>query len=291
MLISIVLGGFTFYLLLSLFFTYLVHRMPRRPVQDTPDWGKVLDTSIPACDGGSLEVWRIEPDSPSRGVVVLVHGWSRNRDRMVGRARVFAQLGFTAVIHSARDHGNSSPRRFMNAPRFAEDIEAVLNWVNEPVLLYGHSIGAVASIMAAGRNPDRIRLLFLEACYAETKEALRSLYRSYNWFFGVFFGPAVVFLMDIFYRWRLDSASPVRIAPRIDMPVLLIHGEKDQSFPLHHALRLKDSLPSGKAELFVAHGADHSGSSLDPGYAPAIRAFLERHLQDGLPASSELPLP
>ncbi len=58
---------------------------------------------------------------------------------MVPRARMFARLGFTTVIHSARDHGNSSPKKFMNAVKFAEDIEAVIKWVGEPVRLYGHS--------------------------------------------------------------------------------------------------------------------------------------------------------
>jgi hypothetical protein len=154
-LIYIVIGGCIIYLLLTLYFTYLVHQLPRKPVRDIPDWGKLIDTRIPAIDGGSLELWRVEAEGRSRGIVVLAHGWSRNRDRMVSRARIFGKMGFTTVMHSARDHGNSSPYRFMNAPRFAEDIEAVLNWVNEPVLLYGHSAGAAAAVIVANRNENQ----------------------------------------------------------------------------------------------------------------------------------------
>ncbi len=273
-----IFGAGIIYLLLTLFITYLVHQLPRRPVQDAPDWGKVVDTRIPAREGGSLEVWRVEPEGRSRGVVVLAHGWSRNRDRMVGRARVFGRLGFTTVMHSARDHGGSSPRRFMNAPRFAEDIEAVLSWVNEPVLLYGHSAGAAAATIAASRNPERIKLLFLEGCYARTREALLSLYRNYNLFFGLIFAPMVVLWMDLFYKNGLDSVSPARLAPDIDLPVLLIHGSEDQNFPLHHVWKLMDSFPAGRAELFVANEADHSSSSLTPDYPRAIQAFVGRHL-------------
>jgi len=231
-LLYLILGGIAAYLLLSLYLTYLVHQIPRDPVKEPPDWGQVTDTRITTADGGSLEVWRVEPESPSRGIVLLAHGWSRNRDRMTGRARIFGELGFTTVMHSARDHGKSSPHRFMNAFRFAEDIEAILNWINEPVLLYGHSAGAAAALIAANQNPDRIKLLFLEGCYARTKEALRSLYRSHNLFFGLFFGPMVVLWMDIFYRFRMDRVSPVRLASGLDIPVLIIHGEKDRSFPL-----------------------------------------------------------
>jgi pimeloyl-ACP methyl ester carboxylesterase len=268
------------YLLLTLFLTYLVHQHPRQPVRNAPDWGQVIDTRIPTADGGSLEVWRVDPDGHSRGVVVLAHGWSRNRDRMVDRAKVFGKLGFTTVMHSARDHGGSSPKRFMNALRFAEDIEAVLSWVNEPVLLYGHSAGAAAATIAASRNVERIKLLFLEGCYARTKEALLNLYRNYNTFFGAFFAPMVVLWMDIFYKMGLDSVSPVNLAPGIDVPVLLIHGSRDQNFPLHHVWRLMDGFPAGRAELFVATDSDHSSSSLTPEYPVAVKSFADRHLPE-----------
>jgi pimeloyl-ACP methyl ester carboxylesterase len=278
MLIYTIIGVFVVYLLLSLYFTYLVHEIPRRPVKEAPDWGRVIDTRIPTADGGTIEVWRVEPEGPSRGIVVFVHGWSRNRDRMVPRARLFGEMGFTTVMHSARDHGGSTRHRFMNAFRFAEDLEAVIKWVNEPVLLYGHSAGAAAAVISASRSPNLIRILFLEACYAKTKEALQSLYRNYNRYFGLIFAPMVILLMDIFYRFKLDNVSPVRLAPKIDIPVLIVHGEKDQNFPLHHAWRVRDSFPAARAELFVAMGSDHSSSSLTPQYPIAIRAFLDRHL-------------
>jgi len=266
------------YLLLSLVFTYLVQEYPRKPFRDPPDWGRVTDTSIAAAEDGRLEVWRVEPEGPSRGIVVLAHGWGRNRDRMVQRARHFGRWGFTCVIHSARDHGGSSPRRFMNAARMAEDIEAVLNWVGEPVLLYGHSAGAGAAILAAHRHPERVRLLFLEACYADTHEALLSLYRWFNRFFGMAFGPLILFWMNLFYRNRLKDVSPARLAPSLRMPVMIIHGADDRRFPLAFACKLKACLPSGQVEMFVAAGARHSESSFDPAYPAAVRNFIARYL-------------
>jgi pimeloyl-ACP methyl ester carboxylesterase len=270
-------GAVLLYLLFTLFLTYLVQQIPRHPVRDTPDWGRTLDTKIPSIDGGFLEVWRIEPDQPSRGTIIFVHGWGRNRDRMVARARIFGQWGFTAIIHSARDHGHSSPRRFMNAARFAEDIEAVLNWVNEPVGVYGHSAGAGGAIMAAARNQDNIKLLFLEACYAHTQEGLLSLYKWVNPVFGMLCGPMIILWLNLFYGNKLETVSPARLAPALTMPVLLVHGEKDRRFPLAFALTLRDSFSPGQADLYVAEGAGHSESSRTPGYADAVRSFLERH--------------
>jgi pimeloyl-ACP methyl ester carboxylesterase len=273
----ILVGLLVLFILLSLFLTYLVQQIPRNPVKDPPDWGQVTDRRIPSSDGGFLEVWRIEPEMPSRGTIVFAHGWGRNRDRMVSRARIFSQWGFTAVIHSARDHGHSTPRRFMNAARFAEDIENVLDWVDEPVALYGHSAGAGGAIIAAFRNPDKIKILFLEACYARTEEALLSLYRWFNPMFGIIFGPMIIFWMNLFYRYQLDVYSPARLAPAVKMPVLLIHGENDRRFPLPFARTLRDSFAPGQADLYVAEGVGHSDSSNTPGYQEAVRLFLERN--------------
>jgi len=256
---------------------YVVHQFPRNPVSDRPDWGRVRDKIIPAQNGGFLEVWRIEPEDKSKGIILFAHGWGRNRGRMVDRARIFGKWGFTTVIHSARDHGGSSRCKFMNAVKFAEDIESVMDWIGEPVLLYGHSAGSAGAIIAASRNHGRVKLLFLEASYAYTKEALRSLYRWFNAFFGIFFAPAILFLMDILYKNNIDSVSPARLAPGIKIPVMLIHGEKDARFPLKFAEKLKNSFMPGRAELFVAKGADHSDSSRTPGYREAVRNFLDRY--------------
>lgn len=279
-ILYIFLGLVLFYLLFTLFLTYLVQQIPRNPVQDPPDWGTVVDTTIAALDGRSLEVWRIEPEVESRGIVVFAHGWGRNRDRMVGRARIFARWGFTAVIHSARDHGNSSPKRFMNAARFAEDIEAVLKWVAEPVILYGHSAGSAGAIATAGRNASMIRLLFLEASYAETREALLSLYCWVNPIFGRLFGPMVLFWMDLFYKGALAEYNPARLAKFINMPVMIIHGEKDRRFPLAFARKLKHSFTHDRVAFYVAPGVGHSESSNTPGYGDAVISFIDQYLSE-----------
>jgi pimeloyl-ACP methyl ester carboxylesterase len=62
------------------------------------------------------------------------------------------------------------------------------------------------------------------------------------------------------------------------MPVMLIHGEKDQRFPLAFALKLKRGFAPGQAELYVGEGAGHSDSSQTSEYAGAMKSFLDRCL-------------
>ena len=276
--ICILSGIIGLYLLGTLLLSFLVQRFPRNPVHEKPDWGRLTDTTIPASDGGHLEVWRVEPDGRPRGTVVLAHGWGRNRDRMVPRARIFAQLGFTTVMHSARDHGGSSRSRLVNAVMFAQDMATVIDWIGEPVLLYGHSAGAAGAIIAAHENPDKVRLLFLEACYADTKTGLLSLYKWANRMFGTFVAPMIIFWWDVFYRGAMDRYSPINLAPDLRMPVMIIHGEKDRRFPVSFAHTLKRCFAPDQADMYIAPGAGHSDSSLTPGYAAAITAFIDRFL-------------
>ena len=96
--------------------------------------------------------------------------------------------------------------------------------------------------------------------------------------FGVLFGPMILFWLDLFYRGTLDQYSPARLAREIHVPVMIIHGEEDQRFPVSFALRLKQSFPHDRVSLFVAKGAGHSESSTKPGYTEAVEAFLDRYL-------------
>jgi pimeloyl-ACP methyl ester carboxylesterase len=264
------------YLAATLLVTYLIHQIPRKPVVDKPDWGKVTDFRIPVCNGKSLEVWKIEPDGKSRGIVLLIHGWSRNRDRMTHRGRFFGKWGYTVIIPSVRDHGNSSPQIGMNALRFSEDIQSIMDWIGEPVILYGHSAGSGGAAIAAWKQPEMVKLLFLEGSYPYTDEMLLSLFRYHGRWFYFFFGKAVLFWMNLFYRGKLDRLSPAVLAPDLKMPVMVIHGEKDQRFPVSFAFAIKDKLKKDLSEIYIAPGARHSEASHTPGYAGAVKAFLDR---------------
>jgi pimeloyl-ACP methyl ester carboxylesterase len=272
--VAVLAGG---YLAATLVLTYLVHRLPRRPVVDPPDWGETLDTWVPTRGGGRLELWRIVPDGPVRGTVVMIHGWSRNRDRMVARARHFARQGMITVLFSARDHGRSSRFRLMNAAEFAEDALAVMDWLGHPVILYGHSAGAGGAIIAASRRPGEVALLFLEGCYADSREGLLSLYRWFNPVFGRVFGPMILNWMNLLYRFRMKAVSPERLAPHLPMATLVIHGAEDRRFPAAFARRLHRAFPENRARLLVVPGAGHSESSAHPLYPEAVAGFLAAH--------------
>ncbi|MBW1988275.1 MAG: alpha/beta fold hydrolase [Deltaproteobacteria bacterium] len=260
------------YVLLSLAGAVALHRLPREPVRDAPGWGCVQDLVIPAAGKGYLELWRVIPEKPLPLTAVFVHGLTRNRDMMTPRARVFGALGATTVMASARDHGGSSPHALMDVNRLAEDVDTVVSWVGEPVILYGHSAGAGAAMLFASRRPDMVRALVLESAYPYPWRAFVRFMASTNPVAGRVFGPGVVAWMEILHQGSLARSSPLRLAGELSMPVLLIHGDEDEKFPLSWARRLKRAFP--RACLFVARGAGHADCPRAPGYEAAVRSFL-----------------
>jgi dipeptidyl aminopeptidase/acylaminoacyl peptidase len=75
-------------------------------------------------------------------------------------------------------------------------------------------------------------------------------------------------------KFPVAEASPRKAAPRIRVPVLLIHGAEDDETPPDHSRRIHDAL-GGPKELLLVEGAGH-GDALRPQAWQRIEAFLER---------------
>jgi pimeloyl-ACP methyl ester carboxylesterase len=75
-------------------------------------------------------------------------------------------------------------------------------------------------------------------------------------------------------RHPFDSA---RLAPAIASPALFLAGEADDIIPKHHSDRLAERW-GGPVERRSFHGFGHNDLDLNPRYAEAIHAFLDRCL-------------
>ena len=85
-------------------------------------------------------------------VVYLVHGWGGQAGQLAPLVRPLVAAGFTVVAHDAPSHGASDPGR--RGPRsgdiieFAQSVDAVAALHGPAYAVVGHSMGALASVMA-----------------------------------------------------------------------------------------------------------------------------------------------
>ncbi len=119
-------------------------------------------TQVTTSDGIRLNVETHGPPDPARPAVVLVHGWTCS---VPFWAPVIRELDgeFRVVAYDLRGHGASEhpPAGGCSVEALAGDLEAVLEHAVPPgqsAVLAGHSMGGMAIMAAARREPVRSRV-------------------------------------------------------------------------------------------------------------------------------------
>lgn len=267
-----------FYLMVCLTIILILANFPRDKVDEIPDWGIVKDERIPIINGKFLECWVVNPEEKieDHPAVILLHGWGRNRGRMVSRARLYADRGFTTILFSARDHGESSKERFgMSIVKFSEDLDACINWFGEPVIISGHSIGGGATLLVGSRN-SLVKAVIAEATPTSFPHDLKHVYRpALRGLTGFFIPGITLIVLGVFRRSHNNDYSPIEVANRITVPTLLIIGKKDDIFPYKSAKLLQSNIPN--CQLWLPDEGTHSNLETLPDYGNKIFTFLHEN--------------
>jgi pimeloyl-ACP methyl ester carboxylesterase len=112
--------------------------------------------------------------------LVLVHGTAGNRSRWATIRPLFESF-FSVIALDRRGRGDSGDNSRYAIEREFEDVAAVVNSLNAPVLLFGHSYGGICALEAAVRTDKLIGLILYEPvigeklCSQEQLEELETL--------------------------------------------------------------------------------------------------------------------
>jgi pimeloyl-ACP methyl ester carboxylesterase len=91
---------------------------------------------------------------------LLVHGTTADKSRW--RELIERHPGrYMFVTYDRRGRGDSGDHQDYALEKEIIDLEAILADINEPVMLLGHSSGAIISLEACCRNPDKVQKLIL----------------------------------------------------------------------------------------------------------------------------------
>ena len=247
---------------------HLGFRAPRRRERSDPSAAgmRFREVTIPTVRDLPLRGWLIErrhggsDDAPT---VVIVHGWGANMELMLPLARPFHDAGFRCLLFDARNHGSSSRDGHSSMPKFAEDAEAALDWLNAaglhgPRILVGHSIGAAAALLAASRRRDVTGVIAIAAFAHPARLMARGLRRLHL--------PAPVIRAILRYiEWVIghdyDEIAPENVICGVHCPVLLAHGTADRVIPIADMDRIARCRGKNIRTLRV-EGADHDSVDL-----------------------------
>jgi pimeloyl-ACP methyl ester carboxylesterase len=236
---------------------------------------------IPARDGGELYAWFI-PALPDAPTLILVHGWSRNAQRMLPYIRKLHRQGYNLLAFDARNHGSSTPTRHPpTVGTFTEDVLAALDELarrkgsfSRGVGLVGLSIGGGASLAAAGRD-ERIQAVVTVGALSHPITVMRRQFEKKN--VPQVVGSFLFGFLRIRYGLDFNEIAPVNLLPRSEAKVLLIHGEQDQTIALSQAKELFAARPEN-TELWIVPNKGHSDCHFHPEFWERVLAFFAENL-------------
>jgi dipeptidyl aminopeptidase/acylaminoacyl peptidase len=171
-----------------------------------------------------------------------------------------------------------------------EDIEDGVHWavdqgIVDPkrVAIYGASYGGYATMMGLAKTPDLYRCginyvgvtdlpLLMTATWSDTS---RGEYQEY-------LAPLEIGDLDKDAK-RLRETSPVNLAARIKVPVLMAYGAADVRVVLDHGTRMKSALDSAgvKNQWIIMEGEGHGFRDLEnqKAFYSAVEKFLAENMK------------
>jgi pimeloyl-ACP methyl ester carboxylesterase len=209
-------------------------------------------------DGVRLVGWLFPATGVARkGLMIYLHGIADNRASGVGIAQRFTPQGYDVLVYDSRAHGESGGDVCTYGFHERRDVSRALDAAGaSQAILFGSSLGAAVALQAAAVEP-RIRGVIAQSPFADLRTIVEERAKR--------FGPlatrgeiaAALRLAEQQAAFRVDDVSPLALAPRIRVPVLLIHGERDRETAPAHSRRIHDAL-GGPRQLLIVPGAGHN---------------------------------
>ncbi|MEM9533842.1 MAG: prolyl oligopeptidase family serine peptidase [Pseudomonadota bacterium] len=256
------------------------------------DLAPVATAELASRDGKPIDVIVTGPANP-RGLVLWVHGgpWAADTAGWHPEAQWLAGRGFQVLQVNFRGSTNRGAawmwagRRGWDGPML-DDLEDALRWARvqpaaagKPVCAMGNSFGGYAALMLAARRTLKLDCAVARAPVTDLKQQLTSLRDRGNARGLAEWTEMVGNPADPDF-----ARSPIELADRIGVPVLLAHGGQDTIVDPDQSHRLRAALAAaGNAPRWLAladEGHNLWGASQRRRYYAALAEFLDRTLGD-----------
>ena len=245
--------------------------LPTREVSNTPrDYGiahEQLRLPVKRRGGAteSISAWWLPAPAPNGMAILFLHGNARNMGARGNAEKVaaLAKAGFNLLTIDYRGYGQSDGA-FPDEASLYEDARAALDELARRApdpgrrILHGHSLGGAVAIELALRRPE-FAAAFIEASFTSMLD-MSTRNRLFR-----------LLPIDTLLTERFDSAAKIG---GLRLPVLFIHGTRDERVPHTMSMALFARAPEPKALILVENGA-HSNLHDSAQYAQAYRTLLD----------------
>lgn len=236
-------------------------------------------------DGVNLFLWKWEPktDAPRQTGVLILHGITAYSGPYGMIAEPLAERGFTVYGLDLRGHGLSDGNRgdCPSEDRFVKDLCEAIAFVrerHERVVLLGHSLGVLSSILAMNSCLGMIGGSVLLSAGLTVRPGVMpemSIGQKLKILLSSIISPSkpvikymregMVGLDDPLFTFRyslrfirLVRFEDLDFPERLEFPVFVGIGDTDELFSVDSCRELFEQVPSDSKEFYVAEGARHA---------------------------------
>jgi alpha-beta hydrolase superfamily lysophospholipase len=186
-------------------------------------------------------------NSPVRATLFVCHGIGETVQNWLPVQQMLASRGVASLVFDYAGYGRSSG--LFSSTRAESDAIAAFDWLRQvaptaPIWLLGFSLGSgIAASVVSGMS---VSGLVLCAAFTSLREGAWSC--GFPGFLG-FLVPPIWRNTQLLHSYR--------------DPVLIVHGEEDELFPVSMAIELKEAC-AGRATLVVVPGLVHDEPHRSP---------------------------
>ena len=202
------------------------------------------------------------PNKDSKKIIILCHGITWSLYGSVKYMDMFLKRGFAVFIYDHRNHGLSGggDTSFGYYEKF--DLKKCTDWLfnklgNDIIVgLHGESMGA-GTVLQNIAIDTRIRFCIDDCGYSDALDLFKHrLEKDYN----IRKFPLVKLASKISKMrigWDFKDVSPITTLPKIEIPILFIHGQDDDYVPTYMCKQMY-SAKKGYKEIYIVPGAGHA---------------------------------
>lgn len=252
------------------------------PINDARQWFQEQDfenLSQTSFDGLTLYSRYLKNENQQNKAVILAHGYRTDSDKMGDYAKFYYNQGFDILIPDARGHGKSEGDYIGYGWHDRIDY---LGWIDvliekyeiNDIVLHGNSMGAATVLMVSGEElPPQVRGIIADSGYTSVKEELthqlKHLYQLPAF-------PLLDFtslMTKVRSGFNFEEASALEQVKENELPLFIIHGDKDKLVPTEMAYEIYE-VAGGEKEIWIVPGAGHTKA-----YEVATEEFEHRLTQ------------
>ncbi len=199
---------------------------------------------------------------------------------------IWLSRGYNVFLVDHRAHG-SSEGKFISFGQYESD--DCIEWLNFmikefgddiSIALIGQSMGASTVLMMSGKEslPGNVRCIISDSGYIDFYSELWKLLPLPKWLRGPTLWPMDRYL-DIVHHIRMRDSDALDAVAKARVPILFIHGTKDNFVPLWMNEELYEACASEKERIVFPEATHIKSYDYYPEqYEQAVTTFVGRHM-------------